>query len=121
MATPGAKLLVNGNDYDNHNVSIHIVSRDFATKHPEAVKAMYRARQGIRGRGEAPRDHHRRLPAVRCLGQVADQVSHFDVPKILPIDADGRAMLEAQAKEYVDFGFIDEMPDIKATTMDCDA
>lgn len=122
MATPGAKLLVNGKDYDNHNVSIHIVSRDFATKHPEAVKAMYRA---LVKESEATAKRPAIITdAYRQFGvsdEVADQVSHFDVPKILPIDADGRAMLEAQAKEYVDFGFIDEMPDIKAATMDCGA
>lgn len=122
MATPGAKLLVNGKDYDNHNVSIHIVSRDFATKHPEAVKAMYRAL--VKESEAAAKRHAIITDAYRQFGasdEVADQVSHFDVPKILPIDADGRAMLEAQAKEYVDFGFIDEMPDIKAATMDCGA
>lgn len=122
MATPGAKLLVNGEDYDNHNVSIHIVSRDFATKHPEAVKAMYRAlvkeSEAAAKRPAIITDAYRQFGAS---DEVADQVSHFDVPKILPIDADGRAMLEAHAKEYVDFGFIDEMPDIKAATMDCGA
>lgn len=122
MATPGAKLLVNGKDYDNHNVSIHIVSRDFATKHPEAVKAMYRSlvkeSEAAAKRPAIITDAYRQFGAS---DEVADQVSHFDVPKILPIDADGREMLEAQAKEYVDFGFIDEMPDIKAATMDCGA
>lgn len=122
MATPGAKLLANGRDYDNHNVSIHIVSRDFATKHPEAVKAMYRAlvkeSEAAAKRPAIITDAYKRFGAS---DEVAEQISRFDVPRILPIDADGRAMLEAQAREYVDFGFIDEMPDFEAATMDCGA
>lgn len=122
MATPGAKLLANGKDYDNHNVSIHIVSRDFATKHPDAVKAMYRAlvkeSEAAAKRPEIITDAYRHFGASE---EVANQIAHFDVPTILPIDADGRAMLEAQAREYVDFGFIDTMPDIAAATMDCGA
>lgn len=122
MATPGAKLLADGRDYDNHNVSIHIVSRDFATKHSEAVKAMYRAlvreSEAAAKRPAIITDAYRRFGAS---DEVADQIARFDVPRIVPIDADGRAMLEAQAREYVDFGFIDRMPDIAAATMDCGA
>lgn len=122
VATPGAKLLIDGEDYDNHNVSIHIVSKDFATRHPEAVKAMYRAlvkeSEAAQQRPTIITDAYKEFGAS---DETAEQIAQFDVPKILPIDAQGRAMLEAQAKEYVDFGFIDTTPDIAAATMDCSA
>ena len=43
------------------------------------------------------------------------------MPVIKPIDAEGLKMLESQAQEYVDFGFIDAMPDLQAASMDCSA
>ena len=46
-------------------------------------------------------------------------MAKFDVPEILPIDADGLDMLEQQAQQYVDFGFIDALPDVKSHVMDC--
>ena len=51
--------------------------------------------------------------------EIVDQVAKFDVPEILPIDADGLDMLEQQAQQYVDFGFIDALPDVKSHVMDC--
>ena len=35
------------------------------------------------------------------------------------VDADGLDMLEQQAQQYVDFGFIDALPDVKSHVMDC--
>ena len=122
MTTPGAKLLADATEYGNRNVSIHMVSRTFADAHPEAVKAMYRAL--VRESDAAQHDPSIILDAYREFGApdpVANQIAKFNVPVIKPIDADGLAMLEAQAKEYADFGFIGSMPDLASATMDCSA
>ncbi|KOA54944.1 ABC transporter substrate-binding protein [Bifidobacterium animalis subsp. animalis MCC 1489] len=122
MATPSAKLLVNATEYGNKNVSIHLVSKDFATKHPEAVKAMYRAL--VRESDAAQATPSIITDAYREFGasdDVTEQIAKFNVPVIKPIDAEGLKMLESQAQEYVDFGFIDAMPDLQAASMDCSA
>lgn len=122
MATPSAKLLVNATEYGNKNVSIHLVSKDFATKHPEAVKAMYRAL--VRESDAAQATPSIITDAYREFGasdDVTEQIAKFNVPVIKPIDAEGLKMLESKAQEYVDFGFIDAMPDLQAASMDCSA
>lgn len=120
MATPGAKLLVNAKEYGNLNVSIHIVSQSFADEHPDLVKAMYRA---LVKESDKAQEHPEIITdAYREFGasdEIVDQVAKFDVPEILPIDADGLDMLEQQAQQYVDFGFIDALPDVKSHVMDC--
>ncbi len=120
MVTPGAKLLVNAEDYGNLNVSIHIVSQSFADQHPDLVKAMYRA---LVKESDKAQEHPEIITdAYREFGasdEIVDQVAKFDVPEILPIDADGLDMLEQQAQQYVDFGFIDALPDVKSHVMDC--
>ena len=120
MVTPGAKLLVNAEDYGNLNVSIHIVSQSFADQHPDLVKAMYRA---LVKESDKAQEHPEIITdAYREFGasdEIVDQVAQFDVPEILPIDADGLDMLEQQAQQYVDFGFIDALPDVKSHVMDC--
>lgn len=120
MVTPGAKLLVNAEDYGNLNVSIHIVSQSFADEHPDLVKAMYRA---LVKESDKAQEHPEIITdAYREFGasdEIVDQVAKFDVPEILPIDADGLDMLEQQAQQYVDFGFIDALLDVKSHVMDC--
>lgn len=120
MVTPGAKLLVNAEDYGNLNVSIHIVSQSFADEHPDLVKAMYRA---LVKESDKAQEHPEIITdAYHEFGasdEIVDQVAKFDVPEILPIDADGLDMLEQQAQQYVDFGFIDALPDVKSHVMDC--
>lgn len=120
MVTPGAKLLVNAEDYGNLNVSIHIVSQSFADEHPDLVKAMYHA---LVKESDKAQEHPEIITdAYREFGasdEIVDQVAKFDVPEILPIDADGLDMLEQQAQQYVDFGFIDALPDVKSHVMDC--
>ncbi|MBM6699069.1 NrtA/SsuA/CpmA family ABC transporter substrate-binding protein [Bifidobacterium pullorum subsp. saeculare] len=120
IATPGAKLLVTGDEYDSKNVSLHMVSKDFADAHPEAVKALYRAL--VAESDAAAKDPGFIYEAYRRFGaseQIVDQIKGFDVPKILPVDAKGRGMLEDIARQYVDFGFIDAMPDLDGHVLDC--
>ena len=68
MVTPGAKLLVNAEDYGNLNVSIHIVSQSFADQHPDLVKAMYRALVKESDKAQDPRDPADRRRRARHAG-----------------------------------------------------
>ncbi|WP_034533839.1 ABC transporter substrate-binding protein [Bifidobacterium tsurumiense] len=120
IATEGATLLVTGKDYDSKNVSIHMVSSTFAKEHPDTVKRLYNAL--VKESQRAQQDPSFIYDTYREFGasdSLIDQVRKFDVPTIKPIDADGKALLAAQAQQYVDFGFIDAIPDIDAHTIDC--
>ncbi|OZG62418.1 extracellular solute-binding protein family 3 [Bifidobacterium lemurum] len=120
MVVPGAKLLVDGTQYDSLNVSIHMVSKQFAEQHPDLVRKMYQAL--VEESDKAQKDPSVITDAYREFGasdDLVEQIAEFDVPVIRPIDADGLAMLEQQARQYVDFGFIDSAPDLKDSVIDC--
>lgn len=120
IATPGAKLLVTGKDYDSKNVSLHMVSKAFATAHPEIVKKLYQAL--VKESDRAQQDPEFIYQAYKRFGAsdaIVDQVRKFDVPEILPVDAKGRQMLEDIAQQYVDFGFIKAKPDLTEHVIDC--
>ena len=118
--TPGAKLLVTGKDYNSKNVSLHMVSKKFATAHPEIVKKLYQALR--KQSDEAQHDPQVIYDAYKRFGAssgIIDQIKRFDVPKILPVDAQGRQMLEDIAQQYVDFGFITSKPELDDAVLDC--
>ncbi|EFA23500.1 ABC transporter substrate-binding protein [Bifidobacterium gallicum] len=120
IATPGAKLICDGSEYDSKNVSIHMVASSFANQHPDIVKKLYEALR--RRSDEAAKDPQFIYDAYTTFGasdDIVNQVKQFDVPHIIPLDDEGRALLEAQAQQYVDFGFIDVKPDIAAHSLDC--
>jgi sulfonate transport system substrate-binding protein len=120
LAVPGAKKLIDGTEYGSLNWSIHIASTDFAEKHPEVLAAAYRAL-----RAEAARA--RQTPeiitdAYRGFGAGEEQIriiKSFDVPEILPLNAQAIADLNRQARQYVDYGFIKAAPqNIASHTLD---
>ncbi|MBT1172954.1 NrtA/SsuA/CpmA family ABC transporter substrate-binding protein [Bifidobacterium sp. MA2] len=120
IATPGAKLIVTGKDYDSKNVTLHMVSRKFATAHPEIVKKLYQAL--VKESDKAAKDPEFIYDAYKKFGasdKIVDQVRKFDVPEILPVDAKGRQMLEDIAQQYVDFGFIKSKPNLDDYVLDC--
>ncbi|KAA8821662.1 ABC transporter substrate-binding protein [Bifidobacterium vespertilionis] len=120
IATPGAKLITTGKDYDSKNVTLHMVSRKFATAHPEIVKKLYQAL--VKESDRAQNDPEFIYDAYKKFGAsdgIVDQVRKFDVPEILPVDAKGRQMLEDIAQQYVDFGFIKSKPDLTDYVLDC--
>lgn len=113
VATPGAKLLVTGDQIGSYNWSIHIASREFATEHPEALAAVYRGL--VRESQRAQADPSIITDAYTEFGagdEVVEVVSGFSTPQILPLDAAAVADLNALAEQYVEFGFIDEAPEI---------
>lgn len=120
IATPGAKLITTGKDYDSKNVTLHMVSRKFATAHPEIVKKLYQAL--VKESDRAAKDPEFIYDAYRKFGasdKIVDQVRKFDVPEILPVDAKGRQMLDDIAQQYVDFGFITSKPNLDDYVLDC--
>ncbi|MBW3080384.1 ABC transporter substrate-binding protein [Bifidobacterium saguinibicoloris] len=120
IATPGAKLITTGKDYDSKNVTLHMVSRKFATAHPEIVKKLYQAL--VKESDKAQKDPEFIYDAYKKFGasdSIVKQVRKFDVPEILPVDAKGRKMLDDIAQQYVDFGFIKTKPNLDDYVLDC--
>ena len=118
--TPGAKLLVTGKDYDSKNVSLHMVSKQFATAHPEIVKKLYQALKKQSDQAQQnPQVIYDAYQEFGASSGIIDQIKRFNVPQILPVDAKGRQMLEDIAQQYVDFGFIDSKPDLDDAVLDC--
>ena len=121
MTTPGSKLLVNAKKYGNMNVTIHIVSRSFAKKHPELVKKMYKAL--VREAKKSHKEKNVISNAYKQLGAsdtIIKQIEKFDNPTIRPIDAKGLEMMKVQAKEYVKYGLIKQAPkNLDDSVMDC--
>ena len=120
IATPGAKLITTGKDYDSKNVSLHIVSKKFADAHPDVVKKLYQAL--VKESDRAQQDPQFIYDAYKKFGasdQIVDQVKQFDVPEILPVDAKGKGMLDDIAQQYVDFGWIKTKPDLTPYVLDC--
>ncbi|MBB3932072.1 sulfonate transport system substrate-binding protein [Kaistia hirudinis] len=119
IATPGAKVLVTNDQLPSYNWSIHIVSRDFAEKHREALKAAY---EGLVAESERAHknpaiitDAYKEFGASDGLVKV---VAGFDTPTILPLDEKAVADLNKLGAQYVEFGFIDKAPDIADYVVD---
>jgi sulfonate transport system substrate-binding protein len=111
LAVPGAKKLIDGTEYDSLNWSIHIASRSFAEKHPELLRACYRA---LRREAErAQKEPSIIMDTYRQFGASETQIAllkNFDVPQILPMDAQAVADMVRQQGQYIEFGFINAMP-----------
>ncbi|MFU0663462.1 ABC transporter substrate-binding protein [Gardnerella vaginalis] len=120
LATPGAKLLVTAKDYGNINFGIQVASAEFAKKHPQLLKKMYRAlvEEGKR----VKKKHSIILDMYKKFGasdETMKELAKFDIPQIRPMNAETMKMLKQQAKEYVKYGFIKEVPDFSKAVIDC--
>lgn len=119
IATEGSKVLVTADQLPTANWSIHIVSREFAEKHREALKAVYDGLVQEAARAQANPalipDAYREFGASEGLAKV---VAGFDTPKILPLDATAVADLNRLGAQYVEFGFIEKAPDIADYVVD---
>jgi len=111
LAVPGAKKLIDGTEYGSLNWSLHIASRSFAEKHPDLLGAAYRALR--REAARAQENPSFIMDTYRQFGASETQISllkTFDVPQILPLDAQAVADMARQAAQYVEFGFISAAP-----------
>ncbi|GAA3640317.1 NrtA/SsuA/CpmA family ABC transporter substrate-binding protein [Kineosporia mesophila] len=119
MATEGSKVLITGADMNSYNWSIHIVSREWAEAHPKELKAMYDGlvREAARAKADPSviTDTYKEFGATDELVQ---QIATFDVPTIEPMDSTVVADLEKLGQQYVDFGFLKSVPDIKTAVVD---
>ncbi|HEY0216641.1 MAG TPA: ABC transporter substrate-binding protein [Cellulomonas sp.] len=119
QATDGATVLATGEEIGSHNASIHFVTRAFAEAHPTVVAALFR---GLQAQAEAaaadPSIITDAYAANGATSAVTDVVATFDVPVITALDADALAGLTALAQDYVDFGFIDAVPDLASAVLD---
>ncbi|MFT4044317.1 MAG: NrtA/SsuA/CpmA family ABC transporter substrate-binding protein [Gordonia sp. (in: high G+C Gram-positive bacteria)] len=119
IAVPGAKEIVNGTQFGSLNWSIHIVSRSFAEKHPLALKAAYKAL--VQESEKAQKNPSIITDTYRQFGSndaSLKVLGTFDTPEILPLDEAALGNLEKQAQQYVDFGFIKSVPDLKNAVVD---
>ncbi|WEV64645.1 NrtA/SsuA/CpmA family ABC transporter substrate-binding protein [Bifidobacterium sp. ESL0732] len=120
MATPGARLITNGKHYDSKNVSIHMVSKKFADAHPQIVKKLYQTLVKESDKAQKnPEFIYQTYKKFGASDTIIKQVRKFDIPKILPVDAKGKQMLDDIAQQYVDFGFIKTKPNLDAHVLDC--
>ncbi|HEY0189288.1 MAG TPA: ABC transporter substrate-binding protein [Cellulomonas sp.] len=119
QATEGATVLARGDEIGSHNASIHFVTRAFAEAHPVVVEALF---SGLQAQAEAAADDPSVITdaytAAGASADVVDVIGTFDVPTITAVDADALANLEALAQDYVDFGFIDAVPDLTTAVLD---
>ncbi|GAB3278027.1 ABC transporter substrate-binding protein [Kineosporia babensis] len=119
MAVEGSKVLITGADMDSYNWSIHIVSREFAEAHPQELKAMY---QGLRREAERaqadPTVITKKYAEFGATDDLVEQIATFDVPTIEPMDEAVVADLEKLGQQYVDFGFLESVPDIASAVVD---
>ncbi len=119
LATPGAKTLITGADMNSYNWSIHIVSREWAQAHPEELKAAYDGL--VREAARAKADPSVITGTYREFGatdELTEQIATFDVPTIEPMNDEVVSDLEKLGQQYVDFGFLDSVPDIKSAVVD---
>ncbi|MBT0769977.1 NrtA/SsuA/CpmA family ABC transporter substrate-binding protein [Kineosporia sp. J2-2] len=118
-ATEGSKVLITGADMNSYNWSIHIVSRTWAEAHPEQLKAMYDGlvKEAARAKADPSviTDTYQEFGAT---DELTEQIATFDVPTIEPMDDEVVSDLEKLGQQYVDFGFLDSVPDIASAVVD---
>ncbi len=119
QSTDGAVVLARGDEIGSHNASIHFVTREFATAHPVATRALF---DGLVAQADTvaadPSIITDAYTAAGASAAATDVVATFDVPTIEPLDAEAVANLQALAEDYVAFGFIDAAPDLSAAVLD---
>lgn len=119
LATEGSKTLITGADMESYNWSIHIVSTEWAKAHPAELKAMY---AGLRREAERAKADPTVITGTYkefgATDELTQQIATFDVPTIEPMDATVVADLEKLGQQYVDFGFLDSVPDIASAVVD---
>jgi sulfonate transport system substrate-binding protein len=119
MAVPGSKVLITGAQMTSYNWSIHIVSRQFAEAHPAALKAMYDGlvREAARAQAD-PTIITKKYAQFGATDELIKQIATFDTPTIEPMNAAVVTDLNALGQQYVDFGFLKKVPDIKDAVID---
>lgn len=119
QSTPGAVVLARGDQIGSHNASIHFVNRAIAQNHPEIVRALY---DSLVAQAEAahadPSIITKAYAAAGANQAVTDVVAKFDIPTIVPVDAEALANLQALAEEYVRYGFAQTVGDLEKATVD---
>jgi sulfonate transport system substrate-binding protein len=112
LAVPGAKKLADGAEYGSLNWSIHIANAAFAKQHPDVLRAAYRAlRRAADKARENPSVITDTYTRFGASGTQTNIMKTFDVPRIVPLDAEAAANLAEQAKQYVAYGFIKKAPE----------
>lgn len=117
---PGARLLVDGKQIRSLNSWVHFVTRDFATKHPEAVKAVYEGLQSAAAKiGEDPSIASAAYKRQGAPAKVIETIASWKLkPVIVPIDAEGLKLVQEMARQTHSYGFHDRVVDVQNNVLD---
>lgn len=111
----GTTVIAPGEEINSLNRSFHWVTRDFYEEHPEAVAALA---EGLERSSNAVTENpDLLLELYRDLGareQVLDRLAAYDVPSFQTANAEMVEELETLGAELVEYGMIDEVPEIEA-------
>nr|WP_276571639.1 NrtA/SsuA/CpmA family ABC transporter substrate-binding protein [Bradyrhizobium sp. dw_78] len=117
---PGALLLVDGKQIKSLNSWVHFVTRDFATKHPEAVKAVFDGLVAAAAKINA--DPSIDSAAYKRQGaptKIIQTISSWNLkPRIIPIDAEGLKLVQQIARQTYAYGFQPQLIDVTNNVFD---
>ncbi len=117
---PGAKLLVDGKQIKSLNSWVHFVTRDFATKNPKALKALYDGLVAEAAKIDA--DPSLDSAAYKKQGapaKIIDTIAGWKLkPRIIPIDDAGLARVQQIARQTYAYGFQENLVDVTNNVFD---
>ncbi|WP_156253382.1 NrtA/SsuA/CpmA family ABC transporter substrate-binding protein [Pseudactinotalea terrae] len=115
----GATLVAMAADVGATNPTVHVVTRDFLTNHPELVRAAYDA---LTEQAESVIAHPELLAeAYREDGaapEVAQAIAAKTPPRIVPADEDFTEQLQDVAEFYAEQGLITSTTDVSEAVVD---
>lgn len=120
LNVPGARLLVDGSQIKSLNSWVHFVTRDFATRHPEAVKAVYEglvaSAAQINQKPEIVSAAYKKQGAPeKVIKTIADWKLR---PTIVPIDEEGLKLVQQIARQTHAYGFQPQLVDVSNNVFD---
>lgn len=115
---PGATIVATGDELESLNTLIEWVTRDFAEQHPEAVQALI---QGLDDASEQAAENPEHVADLyERLGagpDVIDVVSEWAPYEFEPIGEEQLAIIEQHGQDLLEYGIIDELPDVSNATV----
>lgn len=117
---PGARLLVDGKQIKSLNSWVHFVTRDFATKNPRAVKAIYDGL--VAGAAKINSDPSLASAAYKKQGaptKIVQTIASWNLrPRIVAIDSEGLKRVQEMARQTNEYGFHDKLVDVTGNVFD---
>ncbi len=117
---PGARLLVDGKQIKSLNSWVHFVTRDFANKNPQAVKALYDGLvAGAARTGADPSIDSAAYKKQGAPAKIIQTIASWNLkPRIIPIDEEGLKRVQQIARQTHAYGFQDNLIDVTNNVFD---